>query len=193
MNDTNSRESYNEHFRTDPGRWAKPRDHDFIMRDIIKKRFGNRKISVLDMGCGQGRTISVIKTTNMAIQGIDFSEEALKLAIKENPECKFSQWDMTWHMSSPTGLFNYWDVILSVGSHEHVRKIDFSVPYKMLTCGGLFLCVLPCYDNTSNGWGKTGPQHEWELSRDEWSRHIEGDGFRIESEILHKWLFVCTK
>lgn len=192
MNDTNTSESYDEHFRTDPGRWAKPRELDFLIRDVIKERRANRKISVLDMGCGQGRTINVIKTPNMAIQGIDFSEEALKLARVTNPECKFVCWDMALQLTCPPGLFAYWDVILSAGSHEHIRRIDFSVPYNILTYDGLFLCVLPCCE-TSIGWGKTGPQHEWKLSRDEWTRHLGGDGFIIEPEIKHKWLFVCSK
>jgi len=197
MNDTNTPESYNEHFRTDPGRWAKPKDTDYLVRDIINKRFPNKEISVLDMGCGQGRTIKMIKSWNMDILGIDFSEEALKLARKDNPDCRFMLWNMTKPLLSPKNNIAFhikekWDVILSIGSHEHVKKISFSVPYRGLDDKGLFLCILPC-QKVSRGWGHTGPQHEWELSRDEWSRHLEGDGFIIEPEILHNWLFVCHK
>ena len=191
MNDTNTPESYDKHFRTEPGRWAKPRETDYLVRDIINDRFGDKHISILDMGCGQGRTIKMIKTPNRTITGIDFSEEALKLARKENPDCMF------WHQNMTLPFIDfpnatYYDVILSMGSHEHVKKINFVVPYDILYNGGLFLCILPC-QKVSKGWGQIGPQHEWELSREEWSRHLEGDGFKIEPEILHNWLFICHK
>lgn len=189
MNDTNTPESYNEHFRTDPGRWAKPKDTDFLVRDIINERFGNKHINILDMGCGQGRTIKMINMPNRAINGMDFSEEALKLARKDNPDCLFWHQDMN---NISVQCCHEFDIVLSIGSHEHVRRIKFSIPYRVLRDDGLFLCVLPC-QKISKGWGSIGPQHEWELSREEWSRHLEGDGFIIEPEILHNWLFVCHK
>ena len=80
--------------------------------NYINNIFGNKKINILDLGCGSG-AISIIlsKKTNSNVFGIDISEKALKVAknnAKENnTNIKFIKNDMLDNISDK------YDVIIS--------------------------------------------------------------------------------
>jgi SAM-dependent methyltransferase len=187
-------ETYNEHFRTNPERWAEPQEVDYLIKKILDEEYSEDFASIVDLGCGQGRTISVIKKPEWFLYGVDWSVEALRIAKENNPEdyLNFGKYEMQQVGDFLDG--HLWNCALSVGSHEHIYEISFQQVYKLLSSvfGGLFLCVLPTFPETI-GWQQTGPQWEWKLTRDEWMRHLEGDGFKVDTNILHKDLFVCRK
>lgn len=80
--------------------------------NYINNIFGNKKINILDLGCGSG-AISIVlsKKTNSNVFGIDISEKALKVAknnAKENnTNIKFIKNDMLDNISDK------YDVIIS--------------------------------------------------------------------------------
>ncbi len=187
-------ETYNKHFRENPERWAEPQEVDYIIKDLLDQEYGEDFTRIMDLGCGQGRTIDVIKKPEWFLYGVDWSEEALKLARENNPEdyLSFGRSDMTDLKGKL--LDDSWNCILSVGSHEHVYKICFKDVYDFLPSpsGGLFLCVLPTFPEDI-GWEQTGPQHEWKLTRKAWEALLKQDGFEVDDNILHKDLFVCRR
>ncbi len=186
-------ELYDKHFIEHPERWADPQEVDYLIKEILDAEYGSNFANIIDIGCGQGRTIGIIKKPEWSIVGIDWSKEALAIAKKNNPEDNIS------FINEDINEWQHYDFrcALSIGTHEHIKKISF---YKIADglldqlsdepCKGLFLCVLPTFLE-DQGWGQTGPQWEWKLTREEWIRHLEGDGFTVDTNVLHKDLFVC--
>jgi len=176
-------EVYNKMFEKDPTVWSEFRLDEEIRR-IINERYDG-DIKLLDMGCGNGRTINIIKDPRMDITGIDFSEEALKLASKKNPGIKFIECDMR---DTPFND-NSFDVVISIGSHEHLDKISFSEPRRLIKGDGLFICVLPATEKTI-GWTHVRDDFwEWKLCERDWINEIEKYNFKVIR--FGEWLFVC--
>src|SRR3990167_6976999 len=69
-------------YRDNPNRWEAPDGEEQLVdthvRSLLWDKFQNKVIHILDMGCGNGRTIKLIKNKNRHVIGIDFSKEAIK-------------------------------------------------------------------------------------------------------------------
>ena len=87
--------AYDKIYLKQPARWnvqnaKKPFVIDVAIKDELTKMYPyHPTISILDMGCGNGRTIQYIRQSWMKIIGLDFSQEAIKLAEKKNPGITF--------------------------------------------------------------------------------------------------------
>jgi len=204
----NSPSGYDKIF-TESDEWGKPQEIDTIIANEISKRFPKRgKINLVDLGCGTGRTIKALrknidfsilgitilqkKFANLNITGLDFSEKAIERAKQKNPGTKFFVRDMR-----KTQFKNKeFEVVLSVGSHEHLKKIDFSEPRRILKDDGVFLCILPVQEK-SIGWKKNRLQFEWHLTRKDWVKELKKFNFVVmdneENSRVHNGFFVCKK
>lgn len=186
-----SPEHYDKLALNNPIRWISPLDElvDNIIRVVIVSMYPESRdgLKVLDMGCGGGRTIRVLSNMGLDIIGIDFSDETLKIARNVVPDATLINMDVI----NTSFLNKSFDIVLSVGTHEHLRKIDFSEPRRLVKDKGVFICVLPATED-SRGWtAKLEGLWEWHLPRDEWCAELEKYNFRIDLNILHPWLFVC--
>lgn len=159
-----------------------------IIQTIKNRYFRNEKLSLVDLGCGGGRTLSTLKDSGFEMKGVDFSKEALKKAKERNPNIKFFNQDMRKTSFKKQSF----DIVLSIGCNEHHRKIDFSECRRIIKNDGLFVCVLPAH-YANIGWSRKreNGQWEWLLTRDEWKIELEKAGFAIEKETTHGWLFTC--
>lgn len=82
---------------------------------LIKSKIGtNKKIKVLDAGCGDGRFVYEIKNDFPNVEGIDYSENALGFARAFNPKIKFYRKDLLNIDSKKK-----YDVITLVDTLEH--------------------------------------------------------------------------
>ena len=194
--------SYDNHF-SGSGWWKDTNKHHVLDKAVFSE-IENRKdhFVLLDMGCGEGRTINLIKRNKHAgIIGIDFSGEALKKARINNPEENIIL--MQGNIENVPLGDNSVDVIVSLGSHEHLDEPDFSEPRRLIKEDGIFLLVLPACeeDSKNNGrWVKKGAQSEWWYSRKRWRKIIEPFGWKCCDELLpienaplkyYDWWFKC--
>ena len=62
MNEIGTSEHYDHIFKTQPLRWdGKIFDIDRIIKKVLEEKYEGKNIDVLELGCGNGRTIKFIK------------------------------------------------------------------------------------------------------------------------------------
>jgi alkylated DNA repair protein alkB family protein 8 len=85
------------------------------------KKFINKGEKVLELGCGNGRLYKTLKSQDIDYTGIDFSENLIKKAKKENPKASFEIADITKHEIETRA----YDKIISIASFHHIpsRKL----------------------------------------------------------------------
>ncbi len=67
-----------------------------ILVKALENEFGSKKISIIDLGCGNAQLYEYFKERrlNCAYTGVDFSKPLLAAAKKANPEAEFIQSDI---------------------------------------------------------------------------------------------------
>jgi SAM-dependent methyltransferase len=89
---------------------------------ILQNFIGNRKVSVLDVGCGIGRWAHNLQAQIATYHGIDFSDEFIKSAgtqFADNPAIKFFQMSAT-HIDASALLARY-DLIIVTGVAMYIN------------------------------------------------------------------------
>jgi len=188
MINQNTPENYDKLYIEQPDRWSHVDYFDFYIEYFLKKIYDDRPLKLLDMGCGLGRTIKWIKRLkNIDITGIDFSQEALNLARRKNPEpeIKLLKMDMK-HTPFKNQEF---DVVLSVGTHEHLPEIDFSEPRRLIKDDHFFICILPDIDKDC-GWTGEGVNQQWLITKEMWVKELTRFNFRV-IKYIKPWIFIC--
>jgi len=101
--------------------------------------------SVLDAGCGTGKTAYLISQSGAKqVVGIDFSEEAIKVAKQ-----KFNAPNLYYSCMELHEWRETVDVIVSCGTLEHMdRPWDtFAMMSKLIPAGGQIIITCPCFLN----------------------------------------------
>lgn len=191
-----SKEFYEWIFKNSPGRWDSPVGHQGV-DDFIKKSlelFEGLPLTIVDLGCGNGRTIEHIYRPEWKITGVDYITGAIEAAKKKvGDKATFVVGDMT-NTGLPSESF---DVVYSCGAFEHLDEPNFDEPYRLLKNGGLFLCTVCigdrgkvetefCHQPGTPNWGK---QWEWELPVEKWTELLQKSNFEVISQ--NGDAFVC--
>lgn len=156
-----------------------PHKLDFYRALVERHAPGDKRVAVLDIGCGLGRFAGHIAADpRYRVHGTDLSAYAIKHNRSTFPTVEFREaaaTDTPW----PASTF---DVVTAFDVLEHVSDRDAAATAvrTMLRPGGVFVFVVPVYD------GLTGPiirrldrdpSHIHKLSRTEWlewaARHFE--------------------
>ena len=76
----------------------------------------NESCWTLDVGCGcNGRFFELFKSQGFQVEGIDVSEEMVRLARRQHPDINIHQADIsTWALPRKYGLISAWDSIWHV-------------------------------------------------------------------------------
>lgn len=106
--------------------------------------FVEKKGKALDVGCGcTGRFINLLLENGFDPEGVDVSEEMIKLARKRHPEVKFHQQDICdWNIPQTYDFITAWDSIwhIPLDQQEKVlKKLISSLNSKgvlIFSCGG---------------------------------------------------------
>ena len=187
------KEFYNNMHRDHPDRWEVPNGghhaFDVNVHDMILAILSFRdEIKLIDLGCGTGRTLELIAHPGLRAVGVDYSEEAIKIAGKRVPWADL----MVCDMESVPFENSHFDVVLSVGSHEHQEVLDFSEPRRLVDeSGGYFIAVFPCISKVSKGRtiAADGQHYDWDLNQQDWINAVEKFGFKFIG-YKEPWTFI---
>ena len=70
--------AYTEMFAVEDSHWWYVGLHDLVSL-LSKKLFPNQTLEILDAGCGTGGLLSILTSAGHAVEGMDYSEDALNL------------------------------------------------------------------------------------------------------------------
>ncbi len=121
-----------------------------VLFDYIKK--GD---NVLDLGCGNGRFVNIIKEKGGEYFGTDVSENLINIAKQNHPNENFQ---ITQPLKLPFSD-NYFDIVYSIAVLHHIPSNDFRLEFlqeakRVLKVGGLF--VLTVWKPKDKHWGIFG-------------------------------------
>ncbi len=119
------------------------RENGIAAHRLALRFLGSPKIT-LDVGCGSsGRIIDLLLAEGSKVEGLDISEEMIRLAHYRHPEVRFYHADIvTWEFSKSYDFISAWDSIWHVPLAEQqavIRKLcDHLSPGGVLlfTAGG---------------------------------------------------------
>ena len=123
-----------------------------LVISLVKKHFGNKKIKILDLGCGTGAILAKLRTFG-AVFGADNSKMALRFARKRGLKnlflCDFNK-DLLPFAD------NYYDVILILDVIEHIKnpRLLLSEISRVLAPDGLLIATAPAYQSLWSYWDK---------------------------------------
>ncbi len=154
--------------------------------------------NILDIGCGNGYFIGEIEKCNRVkdheqnYYGIDISTEAVKKANERYDDINFYRMDA---MSLDFGD-EYFDIVLSYGAIEHVRKPEIAIKeiQRVLKNDGLFLMMVPALDyyrndRTDEGWYEdldSNRQLQWNYLRETWEEMFKKVGLKLFNVVESK-------
>lgn len=193
-----SKEFYEWMFNNDPNRWDNGKERQGVDSFIINflKDYWNKPLNILDMGCGNGRTLNFLYRPEWNLTGIDFIPEAIHIAKKKlGNKATLLISDMT---DTKLESFSY-DVVYSCGSHEHMDFPNFDEARRLMKHDGYFLCTVSigergkvesmfCHKTDTPNWGK---QWEWEFPTSQWKDLLEEAGFEVIKIDEDKGEFTC--
>jgi len=192
-------EFYDWVFRTNPTRWdhvvegvnAQPIDK--VVKSFLEP-YKDKKLKIIDLGCGNGRTLNFIKNDNWEMYACDYSPHALEEAKKIlKDKVKYILSDM---LNLPFED-KFFDIVISLGVYEHLDPITFDETHRVLKDKGIFIINVPTTDEDE---GKTyfitrpDPNRiikhfEWRLTKETWENMLKKQ-FEIKKHVEGTFLTV---
>jgi len=123
-----------------------------LVISLIKKHSGNKKIKILDLGCGTGAMLAKLRTLG-TVFGADNSKLALKFAHKRGLKnlylCDFNKDSLPF-------ADNSYDVILILDVIEHIKnpKLLLDEISRVLAPDGLLIVIVPAYQSLWSYWDR---------------------------------------
>lgn len=136
---------YNYMFESEDRLWWYVGNHEHFMSLLKRKKILKDNIHVLDAGCGTGKWIELLKSSNNIHEtGMDFQELALSLA-RTRGNFNFIQGDVNQCLFKPNSfdLITCFDVLCNEKVDNKTALQHFN---SYLTQGGHLLLTLPAYN-----------------------------------------------
>lgn len=115
-----------------------------IIESVIKKHIPSEKkfSSVLDIGCGPGINVEMLRKLSDRVQGLDNAEDAIRLVEKHDSHFPISKGEFPfWESDSHYDLITALDVLEHVEDDERgLRKIE-----ELLLPGGVAVITVPAF------------------------------------------------
>lgn len=107
--------------------------------DLINQRYPDRKLNVLDLGCGTGLLGACLGRIDGALVGVELSRPMIEQAIRHGVYDKFHNVDLADALeATPDSLY---DVIAALDVFVYVGDLTAAIPnaYRILRGGGHFI------------------------------------------------------
>ena len=139
--------------------------HGYLLPGVlsaVEKLFGNRRIRILDLGCGNGFIASRLSELGHEVTGIDAATDGINIARATYPKVTFNHgsiYENDWAGS----LDESFDCVVSLEVVEHLLypRILFEKSHRLLKSGGHFILSTPYHGylknlalSLVNGWDK---------------------------------------
>lgn len=185
-------EEYNRFYRKKPTKWTSDERNQFA-KDVIDNYLdGNQPELLLDIGCGNGHTISYLtaRWSQTRFYGLDLSDEAIRIAN----ERKLKKATFITGFLGEVEFQTRFDVIVVMGVAEHFEDpvAGLKQVKSLLLPGGIVYLEVPnciAYPESEpvEGFRRLNVgsrQVEWHLYRESWEKIITDAGFRIVRSIV---------
>jgi len=151
-------------------------------RRIVEKSFGNKKGTLLDIGCGTGDFLKVMKNADWEVSGVEPDEGARRIAQESTASKVYS---VEQHFNDNTK----YDVITMWHSLEHVNDINEQISKidELLNEDGMLYIAVPNYTSFDAEFYKQNwaaydvPRHLFHFSPQSLQALINKHGFTISS------------
>lgn len=151
--------------------------YDEIMTQIDYKDwldFTNKYLKkddiILDLACGSGTLINMLKNKGYNVEGLDYSEEMINIARNKNPNIVFYNKDMTsFHIDKKYNVITcFFDSLNHLNTFDEIKK-TFNCVYNHLNEKGLFIFDIFSFYAYLNSKGITKKEfkdfsYEWKIT-----------------------------
>lgn len=125
-------------------------NHNYVYNRWVTKKVGKR-ISILDVGCGDGTLAQYLRTADNNILGIDISDSAIQKANKKNSYSNVSFLQTTFEDFQENN--KKFDAIVFVASIHHMDMINaIDKAKKLLTKNGVLIIVGLAKPSSLSDW-----------------------------------------
>jgi len=186
---------YDDYYTADPNKWANDKRNEFMLACLRECYFEKSILSIIDVGCGMGHTLSYLgkKTNTIRLYGIDLSPVACELARKNTGAEIFCGFIDDYEVSVKH------DIALCMGVAEHFENPVEGLNKIREVANYLYLEVphnLSYSEDKTEGYRRLevgSRQLEWHLKRSTWRDIITQAGWEVVKEYKGKkpaWEFV---
>lgn len=139
--------------------------HDYLLPGVlrsIEKLYGDRRVRILDLGCGNGFVASRLAELGHDVTGIDAATDGINIARATYPSVNFQRSSI--YESEWSGVTDEsFDCVVSLEVVEHLLypKVLFEKSYRVMKSGGHFILSTPYHGylknlalSLVNGWDK---------------------------------------
>lgn len=139
--------------------------HDYLLPGVlssIEKLYGDRRIRILDLGCGNGFVASRLSELGHDVTGIDAAPDGINIARATYPRVNFQRSSI--YESEWSGVTDEsFDCVVSLEVVEHLLypKVLFEKSYRVMKSGGHFILSTPYHGylknlalSVVNGWDR---------------------------------------
>jgi SAM-dependent methyltransferase len=131
-------------------------EFDHIVSYIKKSFPGSTPVRILELGCGDGRLLSILQDNLdiwISYTGVDISYNLLDIANKNHPDARWIHKDMVSFFKEIWK--EEYDVVIAVASFHHLPTQDqrayvLDGIYECLSYDGIFTMTNRCYSNWFN-------------------------------------------
>lgn len=139
--------------------------HDYLLPAVsalLKSRYKNKTIKILDVGCGNGHVTAYLAQFGHLIMGVDVSPKGIAIARAAHPHVRFEICSVYDHRFLDI-VGDQIDCVVSLEVVEHLYYPSrlFEQSYKALKCGGHLILSTPYHGyfknlalSLVNGWDR---------------------------------------
>lgn len=139
--------------------------HDYLLPGVLRaidRLYGDRRVRILDLGCGNGFVASRLAELGHDVTGIDAATDGIKIARATYPWVNFQRGSI-YEREWPSVTDDSFDCVISLEVVEHLLypKDLFEKSYRVMRSGGHLILSTPYHGylknlalSLVNGWDK---------------------------------------
>ncbi|MEA2205382.1 MAG: hypothetical protein QOE77_2158 [Blastocatellia bacterium] len=128
--------------------------HNYLLPAIcrcVKDLFGDKRVRILDLGCGNGFIASQLAQLGHSVTGIDAASDGIKIAQASYPDVDFRRGSI-YEIAPARITEGYFDCVVSLEVVEHLfhPKVLFEKSFQIIKPGGRLILTTPYHGYLKN-------------------------------------------